>query len=97
MKCPNCGESFDHINVIESRPRANHVRRRRQCCSCQHLFTTIETIPFRSTVLGKRSRFVLVDAKKIDTMVKDFIKLKKSLDGLIEEMDLASLLEMEEE
>ncbi len=43
MKCPSCG--FEDSKVIDSRPTENSsIRRRRECLSCKHRFTTYEFI-----------------------------------------------------
>ena len=40
MKCPHC-QSLQH-RVIDSRPRKDHIRRRRECLDCGHRWTTRE-------------------------------------------------------
>ena len=42
MKCPFCG--FDDSKVVDSRPKDNKVRRRRECIKCSARFTTFETV-----------------------------------------------------
>ncbi len=44
MKCPHCGHPEDH--VIDSRPvdTSSVIRRRRECLSCRHRFTTYERV-----------------------------------------------------
>ena len=43
MKCPICG--FEDSRVVESRPTENSsIRRRRECLSCKHRFTTYEFV-----------------------------------------------------
>ena len=43
MRCPIC--SFDDSKVVDSRPTENmSIRRRRECLSCHHRFTTYEFI-----------------------------------------------------
>jgi transcriptional repressor NrdR len=44
MKCPHCGHDEDR--VLDSRPVRDGaaVRRRRECASCQHRFTTYEYV-----------------------------------------------------
>ena len=44
MKCPNCG--YMDSKVIDSRPveERNSIRRRRECLSCKHRFTTYEFV-----------------------------------------------------
>ena len=43
MKCPKCYKVLDHY-VLDSRynHHADLIRRRRQCYSCHHKWTTIE-------------------------------------------------------
>ena len=48
MKCPVCG--YPESRVVDSRPSNDfsNIRRRRECLSCKHRFTTyeiIETVP----------------------------------------------------
>lgn len=54
MLCPACGET--DIRVIDSRPAENGVaiRRRRECESCAHRFTTYERVEPQQMVM-KRS------------------------------------------
>jgi transcriptional repressor NrdR len=44
MQCPYCGYLNDH--VVDSRESKDHqvVRRRRECLSCHHRFTTYESL-----------------------------------------------------
>jgi transcriptional repressor NrdR len=54
MKCPKCGELED--KVIDSRPARDglSVRRRRECLSCAHRFTTYEYIEQQDLRVVKR-------------------------------------------
>lgn len=40
MKCPNCESK--NVFVVESRPQAGVVRRRRECDDCGTRFSTVE-------------------------------------------------------
>ena len=40
MNCPKCGS--EQISVINSRPEARSVKRRRMCHDCLHRFSTTE-------------------------------------------------------
>lgn len=40
MRCPEC--QTPDSRVVDSRTAGDHVRRRRECVSCQHRFTTYE-------------------------------------------------------
>ena len=43
MRCPIC--SYDDSKVIDSRPtESGTIRRRRECLSCKHRFTTYEVV-----------------------------------------------------
>ncbi|NMA43076.1 MAG: transcriptional repressor NrdR [Oligosphaeraceae bacterium] len=61
MRCPKCSCNDD--KVIESRvsKEGETIRRRRQCLSCSHRFTTYETVlPAEITVVkndGRREEF----------------------------------------
>lgn len=66
MRCPYCG-SFDD-KVTESRQMANgeSIRRRRQCISCGHRFTSYEKIEEKPFMVVKRDgRRQPFDIKKI--------------------------------
>ena len=54
MRCPLC--QFDDTRVIDSRPaeRQTAIRRRRECPSCDHRFTTYERIE-AALMVRKRS------------------------------------------
>lgn len=54
MKCPKCGDLED--KVIDSRPSRDglSVRRRRECLSCSHRFTTYESIEQQDLRVQKR-------------------------------------------
>lgn len=40
--CPKCGGT--KLRVLDTRMMKGHVRRRRQCRSCAHIFTTREYV-----------------------------------------------------
>jgi transcriptional repressor NrdR len=54
MKCPVC--EHDESKVLESRDvgEGSSTRRRRECCSCAHRFTTYERLEKRHLVVVKR-------------------------------------------
>lgn len=54
MKCPVCG--YSESKVVDSRPASDYssIRRRRECLSCQHRFTTYEVIDTVHPVVVKR-------------------------------------------
>ena len=54
MKCPVCG--YPESRVVDSRPvdEGSSIRRRRECLSCAHRFTTFEvTEALRIVVIKK--------------------------------------------
>ena len=70
MKCPKC--DFPKSEVIDSRPTDNGgIRRRRECKSCKHRFTTYETYEVSNTeplvVIKKDNSLQLFDRNKILT------------------------------
>lgn len=54
MKCPVCG--YPESRVVDSRPSNDfsNIRRRRECLSCKHRFTTYEIIDTVHPVVIKR-------------------------------------------
>lgn len=55
MRCPRCGADDDR--VVDSRPAGDGgaIRRRRECRSCGHRFTTFERIELPELSVRKRS------------------------------------------
>ena len=54
MKCPYCG--FEESKVVDSRHSDDHssIRRRRECLSCGHRFTTYEMVEVTPVIVIKR-------------------------------------------
>ena len=66
MKCPACG--YSESRVIDSRPVDDgcSIRRRRECLSCAHRFTTFEvTEALRIVVIKKDGSKELFDRSKL--------------------------------
>lgn len=66
MRCPKCGSNQD--KVIDSRPWKDGavIRRRRECLSCGHRFTTYEEIEREDLRVIKRDgRYEPFDRKKL--------------------------------
>ena len=40
LSCPNCGDG--NTKVLDSRPSADRIQRRRRCLCCQYRWTTYE-------------------------------------------------------
>ncbi|MEX1162201.1 MAG: transcriptional regulator NrdR [Nitriliruptor sp.] len=59
MRCPVCG--VDDDRVVDSRPVpvGDAIRRRRECRSCSHRFTTFERIERPELLVRKRSGTVM--------------------------------------
>lgn len=55
LHCPRCGSADDR--VVDSRPAGSGdaIRRRRECRSCGHRFTTFERIELPELLVRKRS------------------------------------------
>ena len=66
MKCPNC--QIDDSKVIESRDVASgdSIRRRRECETCGHRFTTYERVERPNLVVVKKDGVrVIFDRQKV--------------------------------
>lgn len=98
MRCPKCGTLED--KVIDSREAkdGSSVRRRRECTTCNHRFTTYEQVEHDAVSVIKRneSRQVWDRDKLIDSMKKACGKLSVSIETLERAAD-AILTEIETE
>lgn len=63
MRCPYCLKKS--TNVLDSRPSADAVRRRRYCDSCSKRFTTYERIENTLSVVKKDGKIELFDRQKL--------------------------------
>ena len=66
MRCPKCGGTEDR--VIDSRPlkEGAAIRRRRECLTCQHRFTTYEEVEGEDLRVVKRDgRYEPFDRRKL--------------------------------
>ncbi len=52
MKCPYCG--YEEFKVIDSRPKEEKIRRRRECLQCGRRFTTYEVVEVPLRLVVKR-------------------------------------------
>ena len=72
MKCPYC--SFPDSKVIDSRPKDNKIKRRRECINCGARFTTFEEVEKPLLMVEKRSgSYEEFDRKKLITGVYNAI------------------------
>lgn len=54
MRCPKCGEQDDKVVDSRASKEGATIRRRRECLSCNHRFTTYEEIEREGLVIVKR-------------------------------------------
>lgn len=89
MKCPNCGYATQR--VLESRPAREDeaIRRRRECESCRHRFTTYEVAEKPRLMVVKQTglREEFDREKVLNGMVRACNKRPVSLDELREGVD----------
>ena len=80
MKCPKC--NYTDSKVIDSRPtEEGSIRRRRECLSCQHRFTTYEIFETTPIVVIKKdgSRQSFDRNKIVNGLIKSCEKRPVSL------------------
>lgn len=103
MRCPKCGAPED--KVIDSREAkdGSSVRRRRECLTCNHRFTTYEQVEHEELRVIKRneSRQTFSREKLIDSMKKACGKrpvgielLDRAADTIITEIEAAGYREV---
>ncbi len=84
MRCPNCGHDED--KVVDSRPTddSTAIRRRRECNSCHHRFTTYEKVEYLPLYVVKKdgSRELFDRDKLIDNIMKACSKRPISTDQI---------------
>ena len=72
MKCPYC--SYPDSKVIDSRPKDEKIKRRRECINCGARFTTFEEVEKPLLMVEKRSgSYEEFDRKKLITGVYNAI------------------------
>ena len=54
MRCPSCGHEADKVVDSRSTKENSAVRRRRECLSCGHRFTTYEYVEHRPLMVVKK-------------------------------------------
>ena len=68
MKCPYC--SFPDSKVIDSRPKDDKIKRRRECINCGARFTTFEEVEKPLLMVEKRSgSYEEFDRKKLKRII----------------------------
>ena len=73
MKCPYC--SFPDSKVIDSRPKDEKIKRRRECINCGARFTTFEEVEKPLLMVEKRSgSYEEFDRNKLITGIFNAIK-----------------------
>ncbi len=103
MRCPKCGTPED--KVIDSREAKDgaSIRRRRECLTCGHRFTTYEQVEYEDLTVVKRDqkREPWSREKLIDSMKKACGKrpvsvdtLETAADAILTEVEAASQREV---
>jgi transcriptional repressor NrdR len=103
MRCPKCGTPED--KVIDSREAKDgaSIRRRRECLTCSHRFTTYEQVEYEDLTVVKRDlkREPWSREKLIDSMKKACGKrpvsvdtLETAADAILTEVEAASQREV---
>lgn len=86
MKCPNCNAAITSANksVVDTRPAADAIRRRRTCRSCGHKFTTFEVHAEVSPGSGRAVRATReqLDHRAITDAVNQLMLIAARLQGL---------------
>jgi transcriptional repressor NrdR len=94
MKCPNCNKDDD--KVLESRPsdEGESIRRRRECLSCGHRFTSYERIENKILTVVKRDgrHEEFIRDKVLTGIVRACEKRPISLDTIEEIVNAAETL-----
>ncbi|MEO6036491.1 MAG: transcriptional regulator NrdR [Verrucomicrobiota bacterium] len=54
MRCPKCGNQDDKVIDSRASKEGSTIRRRRECLSCEHRFTTYEEIEHEGLMVVKR-------------------------------------------
>lgn len=69
MKCTKCGAGFEHIKVVDSRPKESTVYRRRYCEKCGYRFTTYEISEKQKAQYEKTDRWKESTVQKLVAIV----------------------------
>lgn len=91
MLCPSCGAT--DIKVIDSRPAENGtaIRRRRQCESCEHRFTTYERLEPQLMVRKRSGRLEAFSPPKlasgISAALADRPVSGSDVEGVVDELE----------
>ena len=87
MRCPSCGNIDD--KVIESRSMVNgeSIRRRRECLSCGHRFTSYERIDEKPFMVVKRDgRRQPFDRTKLDKGIERALEKRPVSTFMVEQI-----------
>ncbi len=104
MRCARCGDHEDRVIDSRSSKDGAAIRRRRECLSCGHRFTTYETLEQREIYVVKRdeSRQPLERAKLLQSLSKASEKrpisretLEEAVDGILAELEMLQEKEIE--
>ena len=71
MKCPKCGKDDDKVLDSRAAREGAAIRRRRECCSCGHRFTTDEEIDrYEVQVVKRDGTRQVFDRQKLDKAIR---------------------------
>lgn len=85
MKCPYC--SYPDSKVIDSRPKDEKIKRRRECINCGARFTTFEIVEKPMLMVEKRSgSYEAFDRNKLITGIFNAIKKRPVSMDQVEEI-----------
>ena len=93
MKCPVCG--YPESRVVDSRPSNDfsNIRRRRECLSCKHRFTTYEIVDTVHPVVIKRDGSKELFDKSAEAIANDIeLSLSGSLNHEVSSADLGEMV-----
>lgn len=100
MNCPSCG--FGDSKVIDTRPDATSIRRRRECLNCRYRFTTFETVEVLPLLVIKKdgSKQVFDRGKLMAGLIKSTYKrpvTSEQLENLVSSIETELLNSLKNE
>ena len=104
MRCPNCEHEEDRVVDSRSSRGGRATRRRRECLSCQHRFTTYERIEEEALLVQKRpggsetyDRVKLISSIRVACAKRPVSNadIEALVDGVEEALEAADLREIE--
>src|SRR5438309_10021289 len=97
MRCPKCGRLDDKVIDSRASREGSVIRRRRECLSCGHRFTTYEEIEHEGLMVVKRDgRREEFSKEKLLTGIKKACQKRPISESAIEELGENIVAEMTE-